>query len=55
MEGLNRSIASVQPVATVQGGKARGLHTRMDEAVSLKVVTLVKPHVTHGASIRFHP
>lgn len=35
--------------------RIRGVITRMFEAVSLKMVTLEKPHVTHGASIRFHP
>lgn len=29
--------------------------TRMNEAVSLKVVSLEKSHVTHGASIWFDP
>lgn len=34
--------------------RIRGVITRMYEAVSLKVVTLEKTHVAHGASIRFH-
>lgn len=30
-------------------------HTRMSQAVPLQVVTLEKPHVTHGTSVRLHP
>jgi len=35
-------------------GHGARTHTRMSEAVSRQVVTLNKPHVTHGASKRFH-
>lgn len=35
--------------------RIRGGITRVYEAVSLKVVTLEKSHVTHGACVRFHP
>lgn len=47
----------MQPTATETRRvvSIRGVITRMYEAVSLKVVTLEKSHVTHGASVRFHP
>lgn len=36
-------------------GHGEGTHTRMSEFVSLQVVTLEKPHVTHGTSKWLHP
>lgn len=36
-------------------GYGEWTHTRMSEFVSLQVVTLEKPHVTHGTRKRLHP
>lgn len=49
-------LKHVNCVKSVKGnGYGKGTHTRMSEFVSLQVVTLEKPHVTHGTSKWLHP